>query len=137
MGFGGMLFLICALVPLMYFRLLHTDYGLLSIVAWVGLLGLIGGVAMGLHRRRKSLLWFLIPTLLSHFYFVLHLVLHPYLYGTLFLGSSDPLPPAFIIVELTILLALIIRLKGARMPAALLSVFCGAYTLIAIGVANM
>ncbi|WP_193369276.1 hypothetical protein [Pelagibius marinus] len=124
-------------VPIMYFRLLHIDFGFMSIVAWVGLLSLIGGLVMGLRSKRKELLWFFVPFFLGHFYLVFYL-------GAAFLLQAvspskwvDYVSLVFIVFEISILLALLIRLKGARIPAAALSVFNGAYTLVAVGMAYM
>jgi len=123
--------------PVMYFRLLHIDYGLMSVIAWLGLLGLIGGLALGLRSKRKGLLWFLVPFLLSHFYLVFHLGLISLLQALFSSEVFDYISVVFIVIEISILLTLLVRLKGVRIPAASLSVFCGAYTITAIGVAHM
>ena len=124
-------------VPTMYFRLLHTDLGFISIVAWVGLLCLAGGLIMGLLGKRKELLWFFVPALLSHFFLVFYFAAVFLLQSVSPSKVTDIVSLAFVVIEASILLALIIRLKGARIPAAALSVFCGAYTLIAVGMLSV
>ena len=109
----------------------------MSVVAWVGLLCLIGGLIMGLRSKRKGLLWFLVPILLSHFYLVLHMGLIILLQTVFSSEITDYISVVFIVIVISILLALLIRLKGVRIPAASLSVFCGAYTITAIALAHM
>jgi hypothetical protein len=124
-------------VPEMYFRLLHPDFGLMSIVAWVGLLGLLGGLVLGLRSKNKRLLWFLVPILFSHFYLAFYLAAAFLFQSVSPAALTDFTSLVFIAIEVSILLALSIRLKGARIPAAALSVFCGAYTMTAVGMAYM
>ena len=82
-------------------------------------------------------LWFLVPVLLSQLYLGFYLGLCFYLQPTFSSAITDYFSVVFLVIETCVLLALIIRHKGARIPAASLSVFCIAYALIAISIPYM
>jgi len=124
------------LVPFWYFELLgqlSRGYQGYSLPAWIGVVGLVLGVAEGIRRREKRLLWFLISLLLTQAFAAA---------SGLFRGQLDGPPlqwglSIFMIAQIGLTVFLVMCFKGARLPAAGLGAFCLSYAWIASFLAAM
>jgi hypothetical protein len=103
------------------------------IVPFAGLVALIAGVVWGLLRRNARLLLFLVPPILSE----AHVAAAGFLRGRLRGAGGDWASLGFLAAELIVCLGLIVWIRGARLPAALLALFSISYGLFAAFVATM
>jgi hypothetical protein len=116
-------------LPVTYFSTIFMPLsgGVVTAVPALGVVGLIVGVIWGIVVRRRGLLLFLTLPVASH--------------ALVAVGDSmrRSLPPengmtilcAFLLLQLALAGYFIIRLKGARLPAAALAVFTSSYALLA------
>ena len=126
---GNALWLISAL-PLWYLSPVANPLGagVLSLIPFVGSLALVGGAVIGIVQRRPSLIYFVVSPFISECYVAVAGALRGQVRG------SAGLVPAsvFAVVQAAFLIwFLIYRLKGARVAASALALFCASYALFA------
>jgi hypothetical protein len=133
---GNAIWLITAL-PVWYGSALIAPFsaGFLTLVPAVGSLSFAAGVILGAIKRRRELLLFSIPFVLSEaLVAIAGLLRGRVLYGSAFL---DVLLLAFIALQFAIAGYLIYRIKGARTSATALGVFSVTYAAFGTFVARM
>jgi uncharacterized membrane protein HdeD (DUF308 family) len=126
------------MVPVDYFWTIVSPFStdLLTIVPVLGVLSLAIGVVVGIAKREKRLLLFLLLVAASQ----ILLVAAGFARGAF---KHDPSPGTPWIIWIFLLLQvagaayLVWRLKGARVPAAAMGVFTSSYGFIAAFVASM
>jgi hypothetical protein len=121
-------------VPRWYFSSVLNPFGagILSLIPSLGILCLLLGVIFGFIQRQKKLLFFLFPLSASE----LLAVIAGFYRGKVTDGGGIWML-LFIFAEILIAGFLIYRLKGARVLASLLAIFCVTYALFASFVARM
>ena len=125
---GNALWLVSAL-PL-YLSPVANPLGgdILSLIPFIGSLALVGGAVVGIVQRRPSLLIFVVSPFISECYVAVAGALRGQLRGNAgFVPAS-----IFAVVQAAFLIWLITyRLKGARLAASALALFCASYAFFA------
>jgi hypothetical protein len=95
----------------------------LGLAPWAGVFGLVLGLPWAIAHRQVALGWFLVSPVLSHVMFEIAIYYSPQL------NSHDTtwVISAFWLVQLAILIFLVYRAKGMRLPAVALAVFGCSY----------
>jgi hypothetical protein len=98
------------------------------VIPFVGSLALVGGAVIGIVQRRPSLIYFVVSPVMSECYVAVAGALRGQLRGTV-----GPVPASvFAVVQAAFLIWLLMyRLKGARLAAAALALFCASYAFYA------
>ena len=126
---GNALWLVSAL-PLWYLSPVAHPLaaGVLSLIPFIGGLALVVGAAVGIAERRPSLIYFLVSPLLSECYVAVAGALRGQLRG-----NSGWIPTSvFAVVQVALLIWLLVfRLKGGRIAASALALFCASYAFFA------
>lgn len=130
---GNLIWLSCAL-PSWFVGAAMRPFsgGVLTLVPAIGLLALLIGAAMGVIRRKPRLLLFLWPVAFSQLF-----VAAAGLFRGQLVHGVDLVVGAFMVAQLLAAGYLIWRLNGARIEAAILSVFVACYGLFAGFIATM
>jgi len=101
--------------------------GLLSLIPFIGTVALVAGAVLGILRRRPLLFVFLLSPFLSECYVGIAGALRGQLRGNASLGPVC----IFAVIQTWLILFPVYRLKGARLPASALALFCMSYGLFA------
>jgi hypothetical protein len=107
--------------------------GSLTLVPAIGLVSLVVGVMTGLLKRRRELVWFVLPFVLSEILVGVAGALRGQLTG----NASTPLLLTFFGAQVAGSSYLIYRIKEARLSAVALGVFTVTYAAAAVLVAGM
>ena len=129
---GNAIWLLLA-VPKWYFATLASPFGAsyFSAIPAFGALSLFVGLGLAFVFRSYKLLYFFLPFLFSEALLV---------FAGIFRGhvqDPNPINIPFLVAQFGILVYLVFRLKGARLPAVLLAIFSFTYALWAAFVAAM
>lgn len=104
-----------------------------SLPAWIGVLGLVLGLVLAVSRRDKRLLWLLLPLLVTQVFLFAAGLLRDQVDGPILQWTLS----GFLLAQIVLTVLLILRLKGARLPAAGLGVFGLSYAWTAQFIASM
>ena len=126
---GNALWLVSAL-PLWYLSPITNPLGagVLSLIPFMGSLALAVGAGIGIVQRGRSSIYFLISPFLSECYVAVAGAMRGQLGG-----NSGWVPTSvFAVIQAAFLVWLLIfRLKGGRIAASALALFCASYALFA------
>jgi hypothetical protein len=131
---GNAIWLVSAL-PFWYLSAVTRppQLGVLYLVPCSGIVALVAGVVSSVVRGKRLLLLFLGPLLVSELY----VAVAGFFRGQL-RGSASAVPfGVFAVLQASLIGFLVYRLKGARLAASLLAVFCVSYALFTAFVAAM
>jgi hypothetical protein len=132
---GNALWLFSAL-PLWYVSPIANPLGagVFSLIPFVGGLALVVGAVIGIVQRRPSLIYFVVSPFLSECYVAVAGALRGQLRGAAGLVPAS----VFAVVQAAFLIwFLIYRLRGARLAAFALALFCASYAFFAWFVGGM
>ena len=122
-------------LPLQYFHAAAHPFqgGVLTLVPFIGALGLIAGCVIGILQQRRELLLFFSPFIASQCYVTLALF-----FDGRFPGDASLLPLCmFIFPQIALIAYIAHKLKGARLATLGLTVFSLSYTWLAYLVGQM
>lgn len=128
------LWLLSAL-PAWYFSTITHPFqaGILSLIPFVGILGLVAGVATGIVQRRRAVLLFIFPFAVSECY----VAIAGWFRGQL-RGNASLLPFCiFIFVQLLLIGYSVHKSRHARVAAFAFTIFSVSYALFALFVGGM
>jgi hypothetical protein len=126
---GNALWLVSAL-PLWYLSSVANPLGagVLSLIPFVGSLALVGGAVIGIVQRRPSLIYLVVSPFISECYVAVAGALRGQVPGNAGLVPAS----VFAVVQAAFLIWLLVhRLKGARLAASALALFCASYAFFA------
>lgn len=106
--------------------------GILSLIVFIGTVCLLIGAICGLIQRHKKLLLFLLPLIASE----ILVIISGFYRGQVPSGGGKWML-VFLVTEALMAGFLVYRLKGARVSASFLAIFCVAYAWFASFVAGM
>ena len=120
--------------PIFYFSTILTPLygGILSVAPAIGIVCLTIGAVWGLIKRRRGLLIFLLLPIVGQVLLVAASIIRVPLHDE----ASFPILLAFLFLQIAVAGYLIFRLKGARLPATLLTVFTLSYALFEVAVVS-
>lgn len=108
--------------------------GVLTLIPAIGLLSLTLGVIFGTIKRRRELLWFMLPFALSEGLVAIAGMMRGQVPGS---AELTVVILGFMATQLVVSGYLIYRIKGARISATALSMFSLSYAAFSIFVAGM
>lgn len=131
---GSAIWLFLAL-PGWYFSTILAPFSaeILTAVPAIGIVSLAIGAVWGLIKRRRGLLIFLLLPAAGQ----VLVVAAGFMRGSLREEVAQPILLAFLLLQIAVAGYLVFRLKGARLPAAALTVFTVSYAFFAAFVASM
>ncbi|MCS6627497.1 hypothetical protein N0B44_31795 [Roseibacterium beibuensis] len=122
-------------LPQWYFPAFLSPFaaGGLTIIPAVGTLALLIALGSAVIRRRREIVWFLVPVAASHVLVAVAGLMR----GGLGQDTANPILLIFLAAQLILCGVLVWRLRRARFEAALLSVFAMTYAVFAAFIAAM
>lgn len=128
------LWLISAL-PVWYFSTIAHPFqaGILSLIPFIGILGLVAGALIGIVQRRRALLLFVFPFALSECYVAIAGWLRGQLHGDASLTPSC----IFIFVQLALISYFVYASRQSRVASFAFTIFSASYALFALFVGGM
>ncbi len=122
-------------VPVWYFSTITHPFqaGILSLIPFVGILGLVAGGVMGIVQRKRALLLFFFPFAVSEFYVAI-----AGLFRGQLRGNASLLPfCTFIFVQLLLIGYSAYKSRHAHIATIALAIFSASYALFALFVGGM